>query len=126
MQPLELVAVKLLPVIRARVAQILLDEYHMKQVEAAKRMGITQAAVSHYNTRSRAADKEILQTFPEIEAGARKLAAGISKGLSRPEQVAEIEALCREIKKTERFCAYHRRYSSIDAECQVCFSKNQA
>lgn len=121
MQPLEIVANKLLPAIRARLAQVLLDEYHMKQVEVAKRMGITQAAVSHYNTRSRAADEDILKLFPEIEDGARALAARINKGLSLPEQVATIEALCKDITKTERFCQFHRRYSSIDSECQVCF-----
>ncbi len=121
MQPLELVANKLLPAIRARLAQTLLDEYHMKQVEVAKRMGITQAAVSHYNTRSRAADEDILRSFPEIEDGVRDLAARIDRGLSLPEQVAAIEALCKEITRTEWFCKFHRRYSSIDSECQVCF-----
>jgi len=121
MQPLEIVANKLLPTIRARVAQILLDDYHLKQVEVAKRMGITQAAVSHYNTRSRAADDEILKSFPEIEERAKDLAAKIHKGLSLPEQVAAIEGLCKDITKTERFCKFHRRYSSIDSECQVCF-----
>ncbi len=121
MQPLELVAAKLLPTIRAKLAQTLLKDYNMKQTEVAKRMGITQAAVSHYNTRSRAADAEILRTFPEIETGVRDLAARIAEGLSLPEQVAVIEGLCREITKTERFCEYHRRHCGLSSECQICF-----
>ncbi len=123
MQPSELVAAKLLPAIRARLAQILLAEYHMKQVEVAKHLGITQAAVSHYNTRSKALDEEILRTFPEIEASVKKIAEEISRGISKPEQIAAIESLCREITKTERFCQYHRRYSCLDSECQVCFPR---
>ena len=125
MQPSELVAAKLVPAIRARLAQILMRDYHMKQVEVAKRMGITQAAVSHYNTKARAVDEEILKTFPEIEDGVRELAEKMSKGLSAPEQVAAIEELCEGIIKTERFCEYHRRYSRLDSQCQVCFPRSE-
>jgi predicted transcriptional regulator len=121
MQPSELVAAKLLPAIRARLAQILLRDYHMKQVEVAGHLGITQAAISHYNTRSRAVDEELLGMFPEIENGVKDLAAKISKGLPRPEQIAAIEALCRDITRTERFCAFHRRYSRLDSQCKICF-----
>jgi predicted transcriptional regulator len=121
MQPSEIVAAKLLPAIRARLAQILLSDYHMKQVEVAGHLGITQAAVSHYNTRCRAVDEELLGMFPEIEDCVKDLAAKISKGLPRPEQIAAIEALCRDITRTERFCEYHRRYSSLDSQCQICF-----
>jgi len=121
MQPSELVAAKLLPAIRARLAQILLRDYHMKQVEVAGHLGITQAAISHYNTRSRAVDEELLGMFPEIENGVKDLAAKISKGLPRPEQIAAIEALCKDITRTERFCAFHRRYSRLDSQCKICF-----
>jgi predicted transcriptional regulator len=121
MQPSELVAAKLLPAIRARLAQILLRDYHMKQIEVAGHLGITQAAISHYNTRSRAVDEELLGMFPEIEDGVKDLAAKISKGLPRPEQIAAIEALCRDITRTERFCAFHRRYSRLDSQCRICF-----
>ena len=122
MQPSEIVAAKILPVIRAQLAQILLKEYKMKQVEVAKRMGITQAAVSHYNTRNRAADREILDLFPEISIGVKEIAAKIERGLSMPEQVAAISSLCSEITRTERFCEFHQRFSSLDRACQVCFS----
>jgi len=121
MQPSEVVAAKLLPAIRARLAQILLRDYHMKQVEVADHLGITQAAVSHYYTRSRAVDEELLVMFPEIEDGVKELAVRISKGLPQPEQIAAIEAMCRDITRTERFCAYHRRYSRLDSQCQICF-----
>ena len=120
MQPSEIIAVKVLPTIRAQLAKILLRDYHLRQVEVARRMGITQAAVSHYNTRDKTLDHELLQTFPEIEASMTELAAKVAKGLSITGQVAAIEKLCKELTKTERFCAYHRRFSSIDSQCQIC------
>ncbi len=49
-QPQEVVVAKLLPTIRARLARELLRSFRMKQIDVAKAMGITQAAVSHYNT----------------------------------------------------------------------------
>ena len=124
MQPSEVVVTKLLPAIRARLAQILLEEYRMRQVEVARSMGLTQATVSHYNTRSRAADEDILKIFPEIEKAVRQLADQISKGLSKPEQVAAIDALCEEITRTERFCEYHRQHSYLDPGCKICFADN--
>jgi len=120
MQPSEIIAVKVLPAIRAQLALTLLKDYDMRQIEVAKRLGITQAAVSHYNTRDKTLDRELLQTFPEIEDRVKSLAARIAQGLSKTEQMAAIEELCRELTKTERFCAYHRRYSSIDSQCQIC------
>src|SRR2546428_158846 len=64
LQPQELVVARLLPTIRARLARELLHTYKMKQVDVARSMGITQAAVSHYNTQSRGVDQEMLRLFP--------------------------------------------------------------
>src|SRR5213083_1458418 len=74
LQPQELVVAKLLPTIRARLARELLRTYKMKQVDVARSMGITQAAVSHYNTQSRGVDQEMLRLFPEIKAFVNELA----------------------------------------------------
>ncbi len=67
LQPQELVVAKLLPTIRARLARELLRTYKKKQIDVARAMGITQAAVSHYNTQSRGVDQEMLRLFPEIK-----------------------------------------------------------
>src|SRR5438128_12428238 len=63
LQPQELVVARLLPTIRARLARELLHTYKMEQVDVARSMGITQAAVSHYNTQSRGVDQDILRPF---------------------------------------------------------------
>lgn len=123
LQPQEVVVSKLLPTIRARLAQVLLTEYRFKQVEVARALGVTQAAVSHYNTRSRGTGEELLGLFPEIDAFARELAAEIDKGLSHPEQIAHINDLCGRITGTVRFCEYHKKHTEIDPACNVCFGE---
>lgn len=121
LQPFEVVTAKLLPTIRARLAQVLLDEYHMKQVEVAKHLGITQAAVSHYKTATRGIDPELVQLFPEIDAYAREMAAKIADGLAQTEQVLSMNLLVERLMNTQRFCDYHKRIAAIDPACNICF-----
>lgn len=121
LQPFEVVTAKLLPTIRARLAQVLLDEYKMKQVEVAKHLGITQAAVSHYKTASRGIDPELVHLFPEIDKGVRELAQHIANGISQVEQVSRVNALVDRLMNTQRFCDYHKRVAAIDPSCNVCF-----
>ncbi len=121
LQPFEVVSAKLLPTIRARLAQVLLDEYHMKQVEVAKHLGITQAAVSHYKTASRGIDPDLVRLFPEIDAFVHETAAKIADGMTQTEQVLAVNAVLDRIMNTQRFCDYHKRIAAIDPACSVCF-----
>lgn len=121
LQPQEVVVAKLLPTIRARIAQELLRTYEMKQVEVAKVLGITQAAVSHYNTKSRGVDQDILRRFPEIEGFVDRMAEKIHDGLSRSEQIARIDDFCSRVMKTARFCEYHKKLGDVDPACTACF-----
>lgn len=121
LQPSEVTAGKLLPTIRARLAQQLLVKHGMKQVAVAKSLGITQAAVSHYNTKSRGLDEELLRRFPEIDRFVEDLAASIADGMPQTEQIAKINEFCAGLMGTVRFCEYHKTISDIDRKCAVCF-----
>ena len=121
LQPGEVVVAKLLPTIRARLAQELLRTYDMKQVEVAKVLGITQAAVSHYNTKSRGVDQDMLRRFPEIEDFVDGMAKKIHDGLSRSEQISTIDQFCSLLMKTARFCEYHKKLGDVDPMCTACF-----
>ena len=121
LQPSEVTASKLLPTIRARLAQELLETHKMKQVRVAKALGITQAAVSHYNTKSRGLDEDLIRRFPEIDEFVADLAARIANGLPQTEQVARINEFLASIMGTVRFCEYHKKLSDIDPDCAVCF-----
>src|SRR5436309_13569385 len=67
LQPQELVVARLLPTIRARLARELLHTYKMKQVDVARPMGITQAALRQYNTQRRGVEQEMLLLYPELK-----------------------------------------------------------
>ena len=121
LQPFEVVTAKMLPTIRARLAQVLLDEYKMKQVEVAKHLGITQAAVSHYKTASRGIDLELVRIFPEIDAFAHDLAAKIADGMPQTEQVLAMNHAVDRLMNTQRFCEYHKKIAAIDPACSICF-----
>jgi len=121
LQPSEVTAARLLPTIRARLAHALLEVHKMKQVVVARALGITQAAVSHYNTKSRGLDEDLITRFPEIDRFTEDLAAKIASGLSQTEQIALIDRFCDRIMHTFRFCEYHKKISDIDPNCMVCF-----
>src|SRR2546429_5974912 len=92
LQPQELVVAKLLPTIRARLARELLRTYKKKQIDVARAMGITQAAVSHYNTQSRGVDQEMLRLFPEIKPYVHELAESIAEGMRSEEHTSELQS----------------------------------
>lgn len=121
LQPQEVVVAKLLPTIRARLAQALLRSYRMKQVDVAKALGITQAAVSHYNTKTRGVDQDILRRFPEIDGFVDGLAANIHAGMSKSQQIAVLNEFCFNLMQTARFCEYHKKVGDLDPMCAACF-----
>ncbi len=120
-QPQEVLVAKLLPTIRARLARELLRSYRMKQIEVAKAMGITQAAVSHYNTQSRGVDQEIVKRFPEIKKFVDGIALRIHDGMTMTNQISEINAFCTGLMQTARFCDYHKGMGDVDPMCTACF-----
>jgi|SRR5436309_12095337 len=121
LQPSEVTAAKLLPTIRARLAQELLEVHRLKQVQVARSLGITQAAVSHYNTKSRGLDQDLMRRFPEIEAFCVDVAARIAAGMVQTDQVSMIDRFTEGLMHTARFCEYHKKVSDIDPNCAICF-----
>jgi len=121
LQPQELVVARLLPTIRARLARELLHTYKMKQVDVAHSMGITQAAVSHYNTQSRGVDQEMLRLFPEIKPYVHELSSQIAHGMTLSDQIASVNEFCSGLMLTARFCEYHKSLGDIDPHCTACF-----
>jgi predicted transcriptional regulator len=65
-----------LPLFRSLVAKELINTYHLTQVEAAKRLKTTQAAVSQYLNSKRASKGTELfdEILPRIQAEAKKIA----------------------------------------------------
>ena len=65
-----------LPLFRSLVAQELINTYHLTQVEAAKKLKTTQAAVSLYINSKRAIKgiEQFIEILPRIQAEAKKTA----------------------------------------------------
>ncbi|UCE35892.1 MAG: hypothetical protein JSW00_10010 [Thermoplasmata archaeon] len=91
----------------------------MKQIEVAKRLGITQASVSQYLSSTRGEDEEFQKLFPEIGEYAKSIAEKIASGEDKEHQVALLCEMCSTIREEGKFCEYHRNFLQID-ECGIC------
>ena len=86
-----------LPVFRAYVAKELLTSYNLTQVEAAEKLGTTQAAISQYVNSKRALKRtaEIKELMPKIQAMARETAKRLAnKEMTSAEANEDFCELC--------------------------------
>jgi predicted transcriptional regulator len=89
---IEVICSELLPAIRSLLAQELNDSYGLKQAEIARKMDITQPAVSNYLNGSRA-DKEIKEKIsddPQIQILLEDAAGKAAKDNDYSEEVSQI------------------------------------
>lgn len=100
--PCESIGRRVIPIFRAYIAKELIEKYGFTQVEVARKLGTTQAAISQYLRLKRGiADLERLKDdLPIIQSAANELAKKISSGeLSRDEIALKICELCLSIQK---------------------------
>lgn len=85
----ETVGKYLLPVFRSFVARELVDTYKLTQVEAAQKLGTTQAAISQYINSKRATKgaEKLGELKSQLQAMANETAARLQKGELRPEEI---------------------------------------
>jgi len=74
----EIVVSDFLPAMRAMVAKELINNYHMTQTDVAKKMGMTQPAVSYYMRELRGTKVKILQKNEKLLEFVKKVAAEIA------------------------------------------------
>lgn len=91
--PCEVVAKYVLPVFRAMVAKDLMDNYNLSQNQVAEKLGITQAAVSHYINSKRGA---LMMSELEKISGVKATVGSVSRNLVEKDDPDEmILAFCR-------------------------------
>jgi predicted transcriptional regulator len=105
----ESVARHLLPLYRAFVAKELIEKYHYTQVEAAKRLGTTQAAISQYMASKRG--RRGIPYYEEISPLVQKAAAKVAERtattrMSRREFNASFCELCKYLQRNEKFIQF--------------------
>ncbi|HIE23864.1 MAG TPA: hypothetical protein EYP68_06515 [Candidatus Korarchaeota archaeon] len=97
--PCEEIATKMLPTLRALVADLLVVKYGKTQSEAAKIMGISKASVSYYRNSLRG-DKSLVDQFPELLGYADIIAEGLINDQEESVAVALCE-LCSTLKRKQ-------------------------
>jgi predicted transcriptional regulator len=111
---------KIMPMIRAKVVNALMDEYGLKQREVSEILDITQASVSHYRTRKRANDQKVMKQFPELDDYAKNLAKKLMVERDVNTQISLFCDVCRDLRSTEEFCSFHKISNDLSG-CNVCF-----
>ncbi len=78
-----------LPVFRSLVAKDLVSSHGMTQVEAAQRLGTTQAAISQYINSKRAfkGTEKLGFILPQLQAMASETAGKLARNEMRPEDI---------------------------------------
>lgn len=114
----EIMVQQIFPGIRAMIVMELRDNYGLNQLEIAKKLGITQPAVSQYMRQLRGkCNKELRNAI--IVKEVKKLCSRISKGITYDELNAEFCHICRSIRRRKIVCSLHKsQYPLMD--CNLC------
>jgi predicted transcriptional regulator len=122
MTPEELAAKYLMPALRARIAESLIETHKLSQKEAARRLGVTQAAISQYLRGRRALWRSLLVDETVLSA-ADSLAAEISAGnLDQYALTRRMSLLMEYILRHRLACLIHKEQEpGLDiGQCHIC------
>jgi len=105
----EVIALEILPAVRAMVARKLIVNYGLSQKQAAERLGISQPAISQYKREIRGYKTGFFKKNPKLLEDVNFLAKRIASGELNPDQatVAFCE-LCKVIRFDGAGCQLHR------------------
>lgn len=91
----EIVVSDFLPAMRALVTKELINTYGMTQTEVAKKMGMTQPAISYYLRELRGAKVKVLQKNEKVMDLVKKVSAEISAG---KDQIINMHEICKRLR----------------------------
>lgn len=111
--PQEIEVKYVLPVLRRELAKQMI-KLGLSQKESAKKLGITEAAVSQYLKKKRGTEG-IRLPMAELAKSAKKMIAGKVNTA-----VEEINRLCKVMRKSRALCCVHRKYGKPAKECKIC------
>lgn len=91
----EIVVSDFLPAMRALVAKELINTYHMTQTEVAKKMGMTQPAISYYLRELRGTKVKVLEKNEKLIEFVKTTAAQIA---TDRHQVVNMHEICKHLR----------------------------
>lgn len=118
----EIIVAKILPAMRAIITKELVQTYNFNQTEVAKKLGITQPAISQYRRELRGYRVKLLLSNKEIMDSIKKLTADIALGNIKSRQIPEkFCEICEKIRKEKIICRMHEGVYPAIAPCDSCF-----
>ncbi len=91
----EVAVLEFLPAVRALVAKELLQTYKMTQTDVAKKLRISQPAVSYYLRELRGSKVKTMQSSEKMMQWIRNVAAEVSTGKNK---VIDMHSFCKRIR----------------------------
>ena len=120
--PQEIEVRYILPAVRRQLANIFIKEHKLNQKEAAKLLGLTEAAISQYQHSKRANEVVFSDNVTdEIRKSADKILSDKNK---KQRVIAEISRISNLTTVRHILCDIHRSQSKDLEKCNVCFDEN--
>ena len=121
----EIVVQDVLPAVRALVAKELMEKYKMTQTDVAKKLGVTQAAVSQYSRHLRGYKVKALVKDNSVKKEIEKLAKSVASGeMDAIIAMKELCLICSLIRKRKIICNIHKNSSACLENCTLCMEKS--
>ena len=114
--PQEIEVRYILPAIRRELARIFIQDHKLSQKDAAKTLGLTEAAVSNYMKDRRAAEVQLNDHIKSL------IKESVENILGKNSDVfTEIYKIVSECEKDLTVCQIHMIYDEVPQGCAVCF-----
>ena len=81
------------------IVEELKDTHNMKQIDMAKRLNVSQSAISQYSTQSRGAITDMRKFKAEFDEDIRELASLVANGENEDATIEKLCSLCRSLQK---------------------------
>jgi len=121
--PQEIEVRYIIPAIRGKIARVLVEEKKISQKQAAKILGLTEAAISQYLNGKRGNEVIFSESvIDEIRKSADTILA--EKG-SRTKVLTEIYRISHLTNVKQILCDMHRKHSKGLESCTICFDDKE-
>ncbi len=121
--PYEVYVKKIIPYIKAIIAIKLVNERKLTQIEVARLLGVTQAAISQYLSKG---EEHYIKTLEDLGLDREAFIYGLEKVVSEVDSVSGLISffndLWYKLLFTRRICSLHKRYNILLNECNVCMT----
>jgi predicted transcriptional regulator len=114
--PCEIILWYILPWVRREIALSLINDHELTQAEVARRLGLTEAAISQYLSGKRG--KEIKPT-KELKSRIKESAKRLSESKDKV-AIIEICKLCQMVRHSDLFPKIYKKHAGGDIPPGVC------